>query len=237
MKTAFADAIAGALAVATLLLPVHVCADGQHFVLHQDARVTIASSYLHRGLVHSQSSPTWQGSLEYRFADWFGGLWASNVSFGSYDERSSEIDYYLGYGTRLSSRLAVEATAVRYTFQGDSPRNDDWTELQVSAYLGDRWTVTGGIAHNWWATDRASGFVEGTFRHPLPARLILDTTVGYQLADRAAGISYGYAEGGVSRRLDELVLRVGYAAVESTARERFFDFADDRWVASLTWQP
>lgn len=202
-----------------------------------DVQLTVASAYLHRGLEHSQSAPVYQGSLEYQAAGWFAGVWTSNVSFGAYDDRSSEVDYYAGYSRRWTSAFALEATVVHYTFQGDSPRNDDWTELQLTAYLDDRWTVTWGIADNWWATDATSRFVEGTYRYPLPARLILDTTVGYQLAGHAAGIDYGYAEAGLSRRVSGLVLRLGYAAAEGDAQEWFRGFADDRWVASLTWQP
>lgn len=202
-----------------------------------DVQLTVATAYLHRGLEQSESAPVYQGSLEYQAAGWFAGVWTSNVSFGDYDERSSEIDYYLGCSRRWNSSFALEATVVRYTFQGDSPRDDDWIELQLTAYLEDRWTVTWGIADNWWATDATSRFVEGTYRYPLPARLILDTTVGYQLAGHAAGIDYGYAEAGLSRRIGKLVLRLGYAGVEGDARERFGGFADDRWVASLTWQP
>ena len=162
-------------------------------------------------------------------------MWGSTVDYG-YDERTSEVDYYVGYGRRLSGHLALEATFIRYTYQGSTLREHDWSELQLSAYVADRWTFTWGVADNWWGTDERSRFVEGTFRYPLPARLMLDATLGYQLTKRAAGIDYAYAEAGVSRRFGDFALRAGYAAVESKARERFLHFADDRWVASLTWE-
>jgi uncharacterized protein (TIGR02001 family) len=201
------------------------------------ARLAISSAYLHRGLEQTRSSPAYQAALEYQAAGWFAGVWASTVDFASYDNRSSEIDYYLGYGKRYSRNLALEAVLIRYTYQGGSPRDDNWGELQLSAYVADRLTLTWGIADGWWASDERARFVEGTYRHPLPARLTLDTTVGYQLADRAAGLDYGYAEAGVSRRWGNFTIRAGYAAVESAARARFLDFADNHWTASLTWQP
>lgn len=201
-----------------------------------DARASITSSYVHRGLEHSESSPAYQASLEYQAVNWFAGVWASTVGYG-YDGRTSEIDYYLGYGRRLTRNLAVEAIFIRYTYQGDTTRDQDWSELQLSAYVADRWNFSWGIADNWWGTDERSRFVEGTYRYPLPAGLMLDATVGYQLTARAAGIDYGYAEAGVSRRLGDFALRVGYAAVERKTRERFPGFADDQWVASLTWEP
>lgn len=201
------------------------------------AHITIASTYAHRGLELSQSAPVYQAGAEYQADNWFAGIWASSVDFGGYDDRNAEFDYYVGYNRRLSPRLALEATFVHYTFLGDSPRNDDWSELQLSAYLGDRWTATWGIADHWWASDETSRFVEGTYRHPLPAGLLLDATLGYELAERAVGIDYVYAEAGVARRLGEVALRVGYRAVASEARRRFGSFAADAWTASLTWQP
>jgi uncharacterized protein (TIGR02001 family) len=205
-----------------------------------DARLTVASSYVHRGLEYDASAPSWQAGLEYRRGDAFAGVWAAQIDvdgYANHDQRGLELDYYLGFGRRLTSRLAIEATAIRYTYRGRSPVNDPWNELQLTAYLGERWTVTWGVAEGWARSDATSRFVEATLRHPLPARLVLDVTAGYQLARRAAGLDYGYAEAGVSIGFRDLVLRVGRTAVEADAREWFAPLADDRWVASLTWVP
>ncbi len=202
-----------------------------------NARLALTSAYLQRGLVQSRSAVSWQGAVEYRQRGWFAGVWASAASFGGYDERDAEIDYYGGYGRRLNPAVALEASAIHYTYRGASPRADDWNELQLSAYLADRWTVTWGIAHNWWSTAQTTQSLETTYRYPLPARLTLDATVGYQFTRRAAGVRYGYAEAGIARRLDDVVFRLGYAAVDADAADRFPGFADNRWVASVTWQP
>lgn len=202
-----------------------------------DVRLTVASSYIHRGLEYAASSPTWQAGLEYRERGAFAGVWGARIDIEDYagtDGRDLELDYYAGYGRRLAPWLELEATLIRYTYHGHSPLNDAWNELQLTAYLGDRWTLTWGIAEDWGASGETSRFVEGTLRHPLPGGLVLDATAGYQLAERAAGIDYGYAEAGVSGGFDHLVLRVGYAAVESTARQHFRPLARNRWVASLT---
>ena len=224
------------LARPLLAAAVLTCSAAAHAEIR--ARVAIASGYHHRGIEHSQSSPAYQASLEYRHQrmGWFAGIWASTVDFGPYDGRESEIDGYLGYGRRLNPDLAMEATVIRYTFQGSSPRDDDWTELQLSAYLASRWTVTWGVADHWWAAEDPSQFTEATYRHPLPARLVLDVTAGYQFAQQAAGVDYLYVEAGVARRWRDLVLRLGYTAADSSARQRFRQFADNAWTASLTWQ-
>lgn len=229
MKIALHDRLIVALGTAMACLAVSAAAE-------TDARISIISSYVHRGLEHSQSSPAYQASLEYQTAGWFAGVWASTVDYG-YDNRSSEVDYYLGYGRRMARNLALEATLIHYTYQGSTTRDQDWSELQLSAYVADRWTFTWGVADNWWGTDERSRFLEATYRYPLPARFMLDATAGYQLTGRAAGIDYGYAETGISRRVGDFALRAGYVAVESKARERFSGFAENQWVASLTWEP
>lgn len=229
MKIALRDTLIAVLGTAASCLAATPAAE-------VDARISITSSYVHRGLEHSRSSPAYQGALEYQAAGWFAGVWASTVDYG-YDKRSSELDYYLGYSRRLSRHLALEALFIRYTYRGSTTRDHDWSELQLNAYVADRWNFSWGIADNWWGTDQRSRSLEATYRYPLPARLTLDATLGYQLTERATGIDYGYAETGVSRRVGDFALRVGYAAVESRARERFPGFAENQWVASLTWEP
>lgn len=202
------------------------------------ARLTLASSYVHRGLEYAASAPTWQAGLEYRSAGGvFAGVWGARIDVDDYagvDRRDLELDYYVGYGRRLTPALALETTFIRYTYHGRSPFGDPWNELQLTAYLGSRWTVTWGVADDWGGWGETTRFLEGTLRHPLPAGLVLDVTAGYQLAERAAGIDYGYAEAGVSAGFEHLVLRVGHTAVQSRARERFAPLADNRWVVSLT---
>ncbi|HEX7037169.1 MAG TPA: TorF family putative porin [Pseudomonadales bacterium] len=201
------------------------------------ARVTLASSYVHRGIEYAGSAPTWQAGLEYRSSGAFAGLWGARIDVDDYtgvDGRDRELDYYIGYGRRLAPGLTLESTLIRYTWHGRSPLNDAWNELQLTAYLGSRWTVTWGVADDWGGWGETTRFLEGTLRHPLPAGLVLDVTAGYQFAERAAGIDYGYAEAGVSAGFEHLVLRVGHTAVQSRARERFAPLADNRWVVSLT---
>lgn len=202
-----------------------------------DVQATIASDYVHRALLQTDSGGAVQGSMEYRWtAGWFAGVWASRVDF-AYDDRDAEVDVYGGYGRRLSRRLAVEAAFIHYGYRGDSPRDDDWDELQVTAHVGDYWTITAAAAENWWGAGGRSGTLEGSVRYPLPWRITVDTTVGYQFADRAVGVDYAYAEGGLSRPFGPLLARLAYSAAGTDARRRFGAVADDRFIVSLTWQP
>lgn len=201
------------------------------------ARLTLASSYVHRGIEYAGSAPTWKAGLEYRSGGAFAGVWGARLDIEDYsgaDRRDREVDYYVGYGRRLAPGLVLESALIRYTYHGRAPRSDAWNELQLTAYLGSRWTVTWGVADDWGGWGETTRFLEGTLRHPLPAGLVLDVTAGYQFAERAAGIDYGYAEAGVSAGFEHLVLRVGHTAVQSRARERFEPLSDNRWVVSLT---
>ncbi len=202
-----------------------------------EVSATIATDYVYRGLRQTTTGAAVQGSLEYAsHTGWFAGVWASRVDFGGYDGRSAEFDYYAGYGWRHSPRLALEATVIRYTYQGNSPWDYDWTEVQLSGHLGDYWTVTGAVAEGWWGSDKWSTTLEGTFHYPLPELIILDATVGYQRTSQSE-LDHEYAAAGLSRPLGPFTVRVGYSVAEVEGGSPVAHLADDCWVASLTWRP
>lgn len=202
-----------------------------------DLSVTVATDYLHRGLEQTLSGPAYQAAAEYRHeSGWFAGLWASRVNFEPFDDRRLELDYYGGYGRRLSPQLALEAAVIRYDYRGTAPHDYDWTELQATAYLGDRLSITAAVADNWWASDRRTQLLEATLRQPLPAALTVDATLGRQFGRDAVGTDYDFGQVGLSRPVGRLVVRLGYAWTDADARARFRPLTGQRWVASVTWR-
>ena len=78
-----------------------------------DARLSLGTHYVYRGLNQAGDGPVLQGTLAYSNpAGWFGGVWASNVEF-PWDDRSHEVDYFLGYQRHLNDAVAVDATLIR----------------------------------------------------------------------------------------------------------------------------
>lgn len=197
---------------------------------------SLSSDYAHRGLRQTIDGPSVQGLLEYQFSSgWYVGAWAGNLDFDRPGDRDFELDYFVGYNRRVNPDLAFDVTLIRYTYPGQNDvRNYDWQELITSAYLGDRWLVSLGVAHNWLAQDKPTAFAEAGYRHPMPLGLTLDVTVGWQALPRPFP-NYVYGELGVSRHLGPVDVRLGYGAVEDAAKDRFGKLAADRWIATLTY--
>jgi uncharacterized protein (TIGR02001 family) len=216
---------------AVTMLPV------PHSHADMKARFTATTDYLQRGLQQNTDGLAYQGMLEYDVDNGlFAGIWASNVSFGSFDDRNFELDYFAGYSRTIRPGLAFDATFIHYTFPGHTkPRDYDWTEVMVSAYLGDRWLLSAGVADNWLARNETTTFVEGGYRYPLPLSLTVDLTLGYQsLKDPFP--DYAYFELGISRRVGAVDVRVGYAVTDHDARDWFGSWADNRWLASISFE-
>ena len=200
-------------------------------------RLTATTDYLQRGLQQNSDGLAYQGLLEHDFNNGlFVGAWASNVSFGSFDDRDFELDYFVGYSRKLSPGWALDITAIRYTYPGHTkPRDYDWTEVMVSTYLGDRWLFSAGVADNWLALRNTTAFVEGSYRYPLPLSLTLDVTIGFQSL-RAPFPDYMYGELGVSRQIGPTEVRIGYSATDNDAQDWFRSWADERWLASVSFE-
>ena len=200
-----------------------------------EIRGTATTDYLQRGLQQNNRIVAYQGLLEYEFDNGlFLGVWASSVDF-AIDDRNFEFDYFAGYSRKVSPALAFDATIIRYTYPGHSkPHDYNWTELMVSAYVRDRWLFSWGVADNWLSLDKTTTFVEGGYRYPLPLSLTLDMTIGRQSL-AAPFPDYTYGELGISRRLGALDVRVGYSVTDDDAQDWFRGWADNRWLASISY--
>ncbi len=199
-----------------------------------EVRLTATTDYRQRGLTQSDHNVAYQGLLEHEFTNGlFFGIWSSSVDFGSFDNRYLELDYFAGFGRRLSPNFAFDVSVTRYTYHGDSGRvNYDSTEYMASIYVGDRWLFSTGVADNWLSLDEATNFVEGSYRYPLPLKLTLDATLGLQTMPKPFP-DYTYGELGISRPIGPVDVRVGYATVDDDAQRVFGSWAESSWLASI----
>ena len=199
-----------------------------------EVRLTATTDYRQRGLTQSDHNVAYQGLFEHEFTNGlFFGIWTSSVDFGSFDDRYLELDYFAGFGRRLSPNFALDVTVTRYTYRGDSRGVDyDSTEYMASIYVRDRWLFSTGVADNWLSLDEATTFIEGSYRHPLPLKLTLDATLGLQTMPKPFP-DYAYAELGISRMLGPVDVRVGYRTTDEDAKDAFGSWAESRWLASI----
>ncbi len=225
---------ASAVAVATTIVVLGtapVCAD-------VDARLTLASNYVHRGIAQSDDRPVAQALVDVDSqAGFYAGIWASRVDYDHpADDREREIDYFAGFIARPARSLAFELGVVRNTFDGHAfGRNYDWTELQLTTHVAERWSFMVAAAEGWLGSNQPSYVLEAVYRHPLPWRLVADATTGWQLADEVIGQRYFYDELGLSRALGQFDLRVSSSATH--AAELPGNLGERRWLFSIAWRP
>ena len=202
-----------------------------------DLGLTVATDYMMRGVRQTWSGPAYQGLVEHGFKSGiFAGLWASRVSFRAEDPRNVEVDYFAGYRKRLRPDLAFDITATRYTYpEPGQHRGYDWTEVQLAFHIADYVTVSGILSRGWLASTEVYPIIEAALLYPLPALVVLDSTIGYQFSERALPKSYGYVEVGASRSFGSFSFRVSVTATSSNGREMFGEFAETRGVAALSW--
>ncbi|MCZ6853169.1 MAG: TorF family putative porin [Gammaproteobacteria bacterium] len=201
-------------------------------------QLVLANDYIHRGLSQTTHEATYQGSIEYQFdSGLFLGVWASRADFRYTDQVKAEVDYFVGYQRRLTNNLAFDVTTVRYTYPDVDLRRDyDWTEVQVTIYVGDQWTLSWGLAENWLGFSQKTRFFETGYRTPLPANFTVDVNVGYQLTENLFGENYGYAEVGISKPLGPIHARLAYSTTDNHASDIFGKTAASSWLASLIWK-
>lgn len=224
-------ALAGAVFALVAIQPAHA-------ELADRVRVeaTLTTRYLHRGINYSGDSPAIQGMLEYSTpVGLYAGIWASTVEV-PWDERTVELDYFVGYQHRFNRTVALDATLVRYTYEGpDVDSMYSWTEGQLTASLFDHWSVTVAWANNWAGFGRNTTTVEGTWRYALRPRWTMDATLGHADVSNAVGFNYQWGEAGLSRGFGPVHLRLAYAATNGA--DRLGDLTKDRWLLSLRWHP
>ena len=198
--------------------------------------VGLATDYMFRGISQTDTGPAPQGSAEYLHpAGVYVGIWASRVDYG-FDDRRAEINYFLGLQRRLHPELAIDLSAVRYTYDRPSRRGSyNWTEINLAAHVSDHWAVALGIGDNWLGRGARTYSGEVTYRHALTPRLLIDVTLGYNDASAAVDERYAWIDTGLARRFGPLDARLAYSTTSGAGY--FRDSANPRVYASLAWQP
>ena len=90
-----------------------------------NAQLGLVTEYVRDGISETRGNFAAQGGINYAHnSGVYGGVWASQLQRKD-DDSHSEWDFYSGISRSLTSELGVDAGFTRYTFQGDSSRDED----------------------------------------------------------------------------------------------------------------
>jgi len=157
--------------------------------------LTLTTDYVWRGVTQSDGDPAAQLGGEVRFrSGLYAGLWGSttDINNGGDRQRDAEFDYYLGYTFDLGGRWALGATAVVYTYPGQSaPIDYDYEEYGVSVNYDDRVWLEYAYSPGFYGFDIESHNVELIAEMAAGQHLVVSGGVGYY--DFSAPLEDAYA--------------------------------------------
>jgi uncharacterized protein (TIGR02001 family) len=178
----FAAALASA-AVGALVTPAY--ADGLTFT----GNVALTSDYEFRGVSQTQHNAAIQGGFDLTDNDFYAGVWASNVDFGSAAHVPMELDIYGGWRPKLGP-VSADFGVIAYTYPDATDTGfGDWTyyELKAAGSVPVTPALTVGAALFWspeWAQRGGDGvYAELNGSYALNESLSVSGAVGYVQAN------------------------------------------------------
>jgi uncharacterized protein (TIGR02001 family) len=223
---------------AVLLLCASTCrADGF------GGELGIASEEVLRGLSQSDHQLSPQLDVHYSKTGIYGGLSAVEVRRGSSASAGAGLIAYLGYQKRFGDDWSATLSARHYDYPGFGRRDlYDYDELAVSAAWRERIVAAVAVSPNVYSADfygndgRGAGYTyEVSARQPLPLGLSASAGVGYDDLRRQIGTGYLYWSAGVALQWRSWDFDLRYVGTDSTAKQRFERFAENRLVVSALW--
>lgn len=198
------------------------------------ANVAITSDYTFRGI--SQTDENWaiqggfDGSYALGAADFYAGVWASNVDFNDGDEGQTEFDIYGGFtGTfPIGEGLDWNLGVIYFKYPG---ADDDLDYDFLEGYVGLGYTfstvaltpefgVKVSYADDYFAGSGTGIYVDGTGSLSLPYDFGLGFHYGYQsIDDEGAFGAPSYSDWSVSLSKEVLGLDLSIAYVDTDIEE------------------
>lgn len=191
-----------------------------------------ASKYVFRGIQYSEGA--FQPSVKLTTGDFYAGIWSSMPVDNGYE---LEIDYYAGYGFKLSDTVSLDTGLTVYQYPGLDVPGADKTTFEV--YAGVNGSIEGvnlGLyVYNDFTLDVFT--IQGNLGYSIPIdeKTSLNLSASLGLASPDVGDSYTYYNLGAQvpyKLSDTITLTVG-----ATWASHNLDGVDDNhvWVnAGLT---
>jgi uncharacterized protein (TIGR02001 family) len=134
--------------------------------------VSVTSDYISRGISQTEHKPAVQGYIEPSVGPVYGGVWASNVSFGGVAD--TEVDFYAGVRPEIGP-VTLDLGYNQATYVNDPSGNAGEFYLKADVAASDNTTVGGQFYVN--PTD-SSTYIEANADISLPKGFGVSGAVG-----------------------------------------------------------
>ena len=215
------------LCAAAPALPVHAA--------DITGNATLTTDYVWRGTSQTMGDPAVQAGVKFAADNGlYASVWGSNVEFAPELHASSEFDFTVGYGRKVSDDWSFDVNVLHYRYP--STTSDlNWTELNGTAtYRDNTWLSIG------WSPEALGTEGSGTYallggRLPINDRFRLEGALAHYFLDDALGESYSHANVSAIWIIKApFELRVTAHATDGEAKDLFGDnVAGNRIEAAL----
>jgi len=207
--------------------------------------LVLTSDYRLHGVSQTDSSPALQADLHYGWpSGWFAGGWATNYTLYGDDNRTVELNAFLGHRWRVGNDWSAKLMLSHYAHPWDArAKLYDYDELTAAAAWRDQlffsvsWAPNNSVAwaHGIGLTQTSLAY-DATARMPLRGSLSGMVGIGYYDLTDLVGTSYWYGSAGLVYDLPTVHLEVSRIQASGAARKLFYDgVADNCWAATLMW--
>jgi len=221
------------VALAALLAATPLAASAQDSGISWN--LSAVSDYLFRSVSQTDEDPTLQGELQWMSpVGVYVGSWASGIDYGP-GSPDVEVDYYLGYQSKLDRPIQIDVRLSRFTNPGNS--DAAWTELSTTTTLYDTWQVGLNYSHEAFATDSGGWYASFGKSFSLPMDVALSAQAGrsmFQNTTKAGIRDFIDWNLGLSRSFGPVDIALGYYGTDRNGRRNFAKLANSRVFLSVT---
>lgn len=207
--------------------------------------LVLTSDYRSHGVSQTDGEPALQADLHYDTPDgWFAGGWATNYTLYGAENRTVELNAFLGHRWRLANDWSAKLMLSHYAHPWDErAQHYDYDEMTAAAAWRDQLFFSASWSPN-YALASSHGFslnksaiaYDATARVPLRGSFSGVAGVGYYDLSDLVGRSYWYGSAGLVYDMPSVHVEVSRVLSSGVARELYYGgVADDCWAATLMW--
>jgi len=154
----------------------------------------LTTDYVWRGSTQTQGDPAVQAGFKVAGdSGLYASIWGSNVEFAPETHASSEFDFTVGWGRKLSDDWAVDVNVLHYRYPSTTV-DLNWTELNGTVTYADNYWLSVGYSPEALGSDETGVYTQLGARFPINDTLRLEGAVAHYFLDDVCDRSYSHAQ-------------------------------------------